>query len=134
MMVICADARALPLRDACVQCVVTSPPYWGLRDYGDADQIGLEPTLEAYVASLLAVFAEIWRVLKPDGTVWLNLGDTYSGLHETGRRDSEQQRVIHGRAVSSKLRDIRQQPRDTGLKSKDLIGIPWRVADGVRGR
>jgi DNA modification methylase len=123
-----ADARSLPLVDACVDCVVTSPPYWGLRDYGHGDQLGMESTPEAYVAGLVAVFREVRRVLKPEGTLWLNLGDSYSGLHETGRRDSQQGRVIDGRAVTMKLTAIRQQPRQTGLKPKDLVGIPWRVA------
>jgi len=71
-----ADARFLPLVDGCVQTCVTSPPYFGLRDYGSGNQIGLEPSPDAYVQSLLTVFAEVWRVLKDDGTVWLNLGDS----------------------------------------------------------
>jgi DNA modification methylase len=78
-MLIRADARRVPLRDACVQCCVTSPPFWGLRSYPDARQIGLEPTPDAYVQSLVQVFREVWRVLKDDGTVWLNLGDSYHG-------------------------------------------------------
>jgi len=74
-----ADARSLPLPDNSVDCVVTSPPYWGLRDYGLEEQgIGLEPTPEAYCANMVAVFREVWRVLKPSGTVWLNLGDSYN--------------------------------------------------------
>lgn len=69
--------RTLP--DASVHCCVTSPPYYGLRDYGVADQIGLEPTPDAYVAELVGVFREVRRVLRDDGTAWLNLGDSYSG-------------------------------------------------------
>ena len=68
-----ADARELPIPDNSIDCVVTSPPYWGLRDYGIDDGIGLEPTPESYCANMVAVFREVWRVLKPTGTVWLNL-------------------------------------------------------------
>lgn len=74
-----ADARALPLASGSVQCCVTSPPYWGLRDYGTAGQLGLEPTPEEYVARLVGVFREVRRVLRPDGTLWLNLGNFYLG-------------------------------------------------------
>jgi len=69
--------RSLP--DCSVQCVVTSPPYWGLRDYGVPGQIGLEPTLEEHIEKLVEVFREVWRVLRDDGTVWLNYGDRYAG-------------------------------------------------------
>lgn len=72
-----ADALNIPLRDKSVQCVVTSPPYWGLRNYGVAGQLGLEPTPEAYVAKMVEVFREVWRVLKDDGIIWVNLGDRY---------------------------------------------------------
>ena len=82
-MIIRADARALPLRDGCVDCCVTSPPYFGLRDYGNHQQIGLEQTPDAYVTSLVQVFHEIRRVLKDSGTVWLNLGDSYSRRDNT---------------------------------------------------
>ena len=61
-----------------IQCVITSPPYWGLRDYGVEGQIGLEETPEEYVRKIVEVFREVWRVLKPDGTVWINLGDSYA--------------------------------------------------------
>jgi len=173
-----ADARSLPLADESVDCVVTSPPYWGLRDYGideweggneDCDHkdpahrtragfnerwygkqfqkdkqgslhepyrglcgkcgairadggIGLEPTPEEYCANMVEVFREVWRVLKPTGTLWLNLGDSYASdtkgsggpsvkqLSNAGSRYEMSQRLIHG------------------LKPKDLVGIPWRVA------
>lgn len=78
-MIICGNALHLPIKDNTVQCVVTSPPYYGLRDYGTADQIGLEPTPDEYVAKLVQVFREVKRVLKDDGTLWLNLGDSYAG-------------------------------------------------------
>ncbi len=77
-MLIRGDARSLPLADRSVDCCVTSPPYFGLRDYGNANQIGLEPTPDAYVSALVAVFREVRRVLKDDGTLWLNLGDSYA--------------------------------------------------------
>jgi len=74
-----ADARSLPLPDNSVDCVCTSPPYWGLRDYElEEEGIGLEPTPEAYCANMVEVFREVWRVLKPSGTVWMNLGDSYN--------------------------------------------------------
>lgn len=122
-MLITADARRLPLRDGCVQCVVTSPPYWGLRDYGVADQIGLEATPDAYVLSLREVFSEVWRVLKDDGTVWLNLGDTYANDTKWGGQTSGKHALsLHGK------RPLVRAQKTTGLKSKDLVGIPWRVA------
>jgi DNA modification methylase len=86
-----ADARHTPLADGCVQCVVTSPPYWGLRDYGTAGQIGLEQTPDAYVAELVAVFREVRRVLRDDGVLWLNLGSSYYGVNPgSGGKTSKQ--------------------------------------------
>src|SRR5512147_2078216 len=75
------DAREVmaSMEPESVHCVVTSPPYWGLRDYGTPGQLGLEPTPEAYVANMVAVFREVRRVLRADGTLWLNLGDSYAG-------------------------------------------------------
>lgn len=79
-----ADARAIPLADGCVQCCVTSPPYWGLRDYGVAGQLGLEATPDAYVAAMVGVFRDVWRSLRADGTLWLNLSDTFKDKQLTG--------------------------------------------------
>jgi DNA modification methylase len=172
-----ADARAIPLADRSVHCVVTSPPYWGLRDYGTATweggdpacahrqgrpgsgradgvvderfqrnrdgtgamggdcatcgarridaQLGLEPTPEAYVAALVGVLREVWRVLRDDGTLWLNLGDSYNAYNG-------------GAGPSSALSKIQSRERpqlESGyglrmrtLKPKDLVGVPWRVA------
>ena len=155
-----ANALKIPRENESIDCVVTSPPYWGLRDYGtgewigginDCDhlqvndvrknvkqttsvgttklgykgickkcgakridkQIGLEETPEEYVKTMVNVFKEVWRVLKPTGTVWLNLGDSYSSFRATGTSDNEN-------VGSAKV---------TGnLKPKDLVGIPWRVA------
>lgn len=103
-----------------VHCVVTSPPYWGLRDYGVPGQIGLEPTPEEYVEKMVEVFREVRRVLRTDGTLWLNLGDSYNGSGGAGGDYNkgglkEGQPKYPGRKIA-------------GLKPKDLVGIPWRVA------
>ena len=106
-----------------VNCCVTSPPYFGLRDYGCDGQIGLEDTPEAFVAKLVDVFREVRRVLRDDGTVWLNLGDSYVGSANNGGTDSKTMagtQAATGKNLPSK--------RGEGLKPKDLIGIPWRVA------
>jgi len=110
--------RSLP--DQSVQCCVTSPPYWGLRDYGVEGQIGLEPSPEEYVARLVEVFREVRRVLRDDGTLWLNLGDSYNGSGGAGGDYGPKglkagQPKYPGRHIQS-------------LKPKDLVGIPWRVA------
>jgi len=125
------DVRdVLPTLDAgSVQCVVTSPPYWGLRDYGVAGQIGLEPTPEGYVETLVDVFQEVRRVLRDDGTLWLNLGDSYSPDHAQKRLtlpEGQANYGIHAHTTGSRARDQRGPP--PGLKPKDLVGIPWRVA------
>lgn len=112
--------RLSELPDNSVQCVVTSPPYWGLRDYGHAGQIGLEQTPEEYVAEMVAVFHEVHRVLKDDGTLWLNLGDSYAG--NTSRASN------NGRAGFGNKREGVFTKTGVGLKTKDLVGIPWRVA------
>jgi len=111
--ILCGDALAV-LRgfpSECVDCVVTSPPYYGLRDYGVAGQLGLEETPEAYIERLADVFDELRRVLRKDGTVWVNVGDSYAGKspHQTS-------------------------PTRGGLKRKDLIGIPWALAFELRRR
>jgi DNA modification methylase len=103
-----------------VDCVVTSPPYWGLRDYGNDGQLGLERTPEEYVANMVAVFREVRRVLKPSGTCWLNLGDSYAA-NWSSRRDEG------GGGFKTNGRERTKYP-PAGLKSKDLVGIPWRVA------
>ncbi len=107
------------LPDNSVQCVVTSPPYWGLRDYNSTDQIGLEPTLPQFVNSLRNVFAEVRRVLREDGVFWLNIGDGYTSGNRGWRAPDKKNPA---RAMS-----VRPDTPD-GLKPKDLMGIPWRVA------
>ena len=108
-----------------VNCCVTSPPYWGLRDYGVDGQLGLEKTPEEYIAKMVAVFREVWRVLQDDGTLWLNLGDSYVGSGKGGGGCFENM-------CESRRRDTSIMPRQNkgvpGLKPKDLCGIPWRVA------
>ncbi len=102
-----------------VQCVVTSPPYWGLRDYHIDGQIGLEETLPQFINRLVTIFREIHRVLKPTGTVWLNIGDGYTSGNRGWRAPDKKNPA---RAMS-----IRPDTPD-GLKPKDLIGVPWRLA------
>lgn len=110
-----------------VQCCVTSPPYWGLRDYGHADQIGQEATPDAFVQTMVEVFREVRRVLKNNGTLWLNLGDSYAGAgysnHSAANGFNGAQRAEGGKMKHS---------YGTGLKSKDLVGIPWMVALALR--
>jgi DNA modification methylase len=175
-VIIRADARAIPLADNSVQCVVTSPPYWGLRDYGtarwkggdvDCDhknlasapmgtmdghspdqparqgmtkpyrdtcgkcgahridaQIGLERTPEEYIATIVAVFREVHRVLKKDGTLWLNLGDSYANDGKWGGETGGKQAYL----PDNDRRRCGREKRLTGLKPKDLCGMPWRIA------
>jgi site-specific DNA-methyltransferase (adenine-specific) len=105
--------------DESVQCVVTSPPYWGLRDYGIDGQIGLEPTLSGFIQNLSAVFAEVKRILKPDGVLWLNIGDGYTSGNRGWRAPDKKNR---NRAMAVR------PDNPPGLKDKDLLGIPWRLA------
>lgn len=102
-----------------VQCVVTSPPYWGLRDYGIEGQIGLEATLPQFINRLVAVFAEVRRVLKDDGVMWLNIGDGYTSGNR-GYRAPDKKNPARAMSV--------RPDTPEGLKPKDLIGIPWRLA------
>ena len=125
--------RLAELPDGSVQCVVTSPPYWGLRDYGKDDQIGMESTPDEFVEQLCLVFDEVWRVLADDGTLWLNLGDSYmttpAGNKTWGdgvnRNKHYQDKNIQGN---------HKRPQIDGLKNKDLVGIPWRVAFALQAR
>jgi DNA modification methylase len=110
------------MRSGTVHCCVTSPPYFGLRDYGVAGQIGLERTPEAYVARLVEVFREVRRVLRDDGTLWLNLGDSYASSGVIGGQGRT------GIFANSKLDNKKGRAPSGGLASKQLLGIPWRVA------
>lgn len=102
-----------------IQTVVTSPPYWGVRDYGVPGQIGMEHSLTKYVSNIVTVFDEVRRVLRRDGTVWLNIGDVYASGNRTYRAPDGK---YGARALDTRPRT------PNGLKPKDLIGIPWRVA------
>ncbi len=120
--------RALP--DECVHCCVTSPPYWGLRDYGVAGQIGLEKTPEEYTARLVAVFEEVRRILRKDGTLWLNLGDCYSSYFSkrSSWDPSGTKQQSNNGSLAAPSREVR------GLKPKNLVGIPWRVAFALQAQ
>lgn len=130
-MILNANALNIPLADNSVQCVITSPPYYGLRSYLGSDdplkeqEIGLEQSPEEYVAKLVAVFREVKRVLRDDGTCWVNLGDSYSGSGN-GSNDYRDK----GSSISKNNDKYKGQRPGIigGLKPKDLIGIPWRVA------
>ena len=139
--IICGSALKLPLDDETVQCVVTSPPYWGLRDYGVDGQLGLEKTPEEYVAKMVEVFREVRRVLRKDGTLWLNIGDSYaaatngsphSGLKALSDRTSPRKnpRANHAYQDHGEMFVAKNVPR--GLKPKDLCGIPWMLAFALR--
>lgn len=132
--VLCGDAlttlKTLPSES--VQCVVTSPPYYGLRDYGVEGQLGLEETPQLYVEKLVDIFREVKRVLRSDGTCWLNLGDSYTSaggggearmidLGKPSKCTFRQGNIEHGRSG-------KRPYQSANLKPKDLIGIPWRVA------
>ncbi len=127
------------LAEASVNCCVTSPPYWGLRDYGVDGQLGLEKTPAEYVEKMVEVFREVRRALRDDGTLWLNLGDSYAGSWGAQSRDDYYPGGLVERPESVlSARQIKAHPhlnggtgslkRTPGLKSKDLCGIPWRVA------
>jgi len=109
--------RRLP--SGSVRCVVTSPPYWGLRDYGIEEQIGLEGTMHQFLHRLVAIFAEVRRVLTDDGTLWLNIGDGYTSGNRGYRAPDKKN--------PARAMDVRPDTPE-GLKPKDLIGIPWRLA------
>lgn len=125
--------RGLP--DGSVDCCVTSPPYYGLRDYGVEGQYGLEDSPAEYVARMVAVFAQVRRVLADDGTLWLNIGDSYVSKPPGNVRGVSDRSGLHGAQTSEKYRDTLTRgtgtKRDTtgfGLSEKNLIGVPWRVA------
>lgn len=123
--------RQIP--DNSIDCCVTSPPYYGLRNYGADGQIGLEDCPEDYVGRLVAVFEEVRRILKSTGTLWLNLGDTYAGSG-CGATSNQSAEWIHKSKNTNTFQGYANRPiRSGGLKHKDLIGIPWAVAFALRG-
>jgi DNA modification methylase len=123
-----AATRLADIESGVVQTCVTSPPYWGLRDYGEDAQIGRESTPEEYVACLVTVFREVRRTLRDDGTLWVNIGDSYAG--QAGGGGCPGLLADHAASVLG----IRRTPakRGPGLKRKDLIGIPWMLAFALR--
>lgn len=111
------------IEDETFQMAVTSPPYWGLRDYGIEGQIGAEPTVELFVEGLVKLFSELKRTLKADGTLWLNIGDSYTSGGRTWRQADKK----------LKARGMTYRPATPeGLKPKDLIGVPWRLASALQ--
>jgi site-specific DNA-methyltransferase (adenine-specific) len=135
-MILIGDVRERlkELPDQSVNCCVTSPPYWGLRDYGNDGQIGLEQTPDAFIAELVSVFSEVKRVLRDDGTLWLNIGDSYASFRDgkatpdTTRGTSLGTLVDKGKASNRKASTFANTP----IKHKDLVGIPWMLAFALR--
>lgn len=122
-MIYCGDALTIlqTLPSESVHCCITSPPYYNLRDYGIDGQIGREPTPEAYIDRLVAVFREVRRVLRADGTLWLNIGDSYAT--RSGNQPPQNTRNTYGHTAKS---------IPSGYKAKDLMGIPWMLAFALR--
>ena len=121
--------RISEMPDECVHTVVTSPPYWGLRDYGVAGQVGHERTLEDYIEVLVQVFAEVRRVLRKDGTLWLNMGDSYASpgrgpIGNSPKLESRGESWNASRAATEALKEKQVQP----WPRKQLVGQPWRLA------
>ncbi len=134
ILLIRGDARRIPLADNSINCCVTSPPYWGLRDYGHEGQLGLERTPEEYIAKMVEVFREVKRVLRDDGTCWVNMGDSYHNGDKGGyakdrvtAEDSLQKSNLGANFIGAPNR----QPHPL-LKPKDLVGVPWMLAFALR--
>jgi DNA modification methylase len=134
LKILCGDSLEVlkTLPDQSVNCCVTSPPYYALRDYGVSGQIGQEQTPEDYINNLVLLFREVRRVLRDDGTLWLNIGDSYNGSGKGAMGDGSaagggKQKTNKGTQIGNfKKTDV------SGLKSKDLIGIPWMLANALR--
>lgn len=122
------------LKDNSIDCCVTSPPYWGLRDYGVPGQMGLEATLEEYLKKITEIFREVKRVLKPTGTLWLNLGDSYVGTGGDRLKPVKNEifQIQQSHNPSRGRYDRKKKLMEGNLKPKDLIGIPWMVAFALR--
>jgi DNA modification methylase len=142
--IIQGDARKLDLPDGSINMCVTSPPYWGLRDYGHEGQLGLESTPEQYVANMVAIFREVKRVLRDDGTLWLNIGDSYAGGGGFApNAPTNQARAAGDKEAWGKFNPAGMDRMSSrigtgklaiaaGLKHKDLVGIPWMLAFALR--
>ena len=121
------------LQSESINCCITSPPYWGLRDYGHDGQIGLESTPEAYVAKIVEVFREVRRVLREDGTCWVNLGDSYASngcyINAWMKKDHNKEKQHLHTSNHTRYEDRKAfRGGEWRIKAKDLVGIPWRVA------
>lgn len=118
------------LAEGSMQTCVTSPPYFGLRDYGADGQIGLEPSVDEFVSSLVQVFREVRRVLRDDGTLWLNLGDSYAGSWGAQGRGPSPSASMSRHQIANHPKRAQQTGtiRSAGVKAKDIYGVPWRVA------
>lgn len=133
-MIIVGDVRdkLKELPDESVNCVVTSPPYWGLRDYGNDGQIGLEKTPQEYISSMTEVFREVRRVLRSDGTLWLNIGDTYKpngkGAMKAGLNERYFGKKFNSDKQSAQENHLDRSGFKADVKEKELVGIPWRLA------
>jgi len=137
-MILIGDVRERlkELPDQSVNCCVTSPPYWGLRDYGNDGQIGLEQDPDDFIAELVAVFREVKRVLRDDGTLWVNMGDSYAGSGKGRNPDG----TVHvslliakqGSSAGTIMGDVFSAVVPKGTKPKDLVGIPWMLAFALR--
>lgn len=122
-----ANALHIPLKENSVNCCVTSPPYWGLRDYNVPGQLGQEPTPEGFVQNMVAVFREVRRVLRDDGTLWLVIGDSY--MTDAGGKNTIDPKYSNGR---DRCQDRPNRTSLPGYKHKDLVGIPWMTALALR--
>lgn len=131
-MMICGDAleELRMLEPGSIYTCITSPPYYNLRDYGVPKQIGLEDTIEEYVKKLVEVFREVRRVLRPDGTLWINIGDCYATGTKAPRQQSKNPGVGANRVEAQN--SVGRLGNPTGCKTKDLIGVPWTLAFALR--
>lgn len=127
----CVEQMKL-LPSGSMQMCVTSPPYFGLRDYGVDGQIGRELTPDEFVSSLVIVFREVKRLLKDDGTLWLNIGDSYARTGGTDKKPSVSATVGSTRNTLKQNSDRKQNAASIGLKAKDLVGVPWMLAFALR--
>ena len=119
------------LDDKLIDCCITSPPYWGLRDYGVDGQLGMESNPQEYIDRLVNIFAQVKRVLKDEGTLWVNIGDSYSSVH-TGGHKSDKSTVGSNKIGIQEIKQTKSKPKSYGLKEKELVGIPWLLAFALR--
>lgn len=137
-MILQGDALSIlkTLDDESIECCVTSPPYYNLRDYGVDGQIGLENSPEEYIQKLVEIFREVRRVLKKDGTLWVNIADSYAGSGKGRVKNGVAKRETFGKVQSANagtINGILKKTQCNSCKPKDLIGIPWMLAFALRG-